>query len=48
MAMADVRLYYSASQVVVVNDWGWSDSAYARELKPVGWKENWEYCTIIL
>ena len=37
--MVDIRLYYWASQIVVINDWmhgGWTDSAYSRELMPLG------------
>ena len=39
MEMIDRRLYYWASQLVVVNDWmygGWSNSTYVRELQPLG------------
>ena len=37
--MIDLRLYYWATQLVVINDWlcgGWADSAYIRELQPLG------------
>ena len=39
MAMINIRLYYWAAHLIVINDWisgGWSDSTYARELKPMG------------
>ena len=37
--MINLKLYYWASQLVVINDWfcgGWSDSTYTRELQPLG------------
>ena len=37
--MIDLRLYYWATQLVVINDWmcgGWSDSTYVRELQSLG------------
>ena len=39
--MIDLRLYYWATQLTVINDWmngGWSDSTYIRELQPMGLK----------
>ena len=37
--MIDLRLYYWATQLVVIIKWicrGWSDSTYIRELRPLG------------